>query len=332
MHITDFFDLTLLSQVMTEWSKSTGMATIAMDADGEYISGEIGFKDFCTKYTRGTTEGLRRCVACDSGNKGVYYCHAGLMDFSFDITLDDGTLLGKIIGGQILASEPDYNSFIQLADELGIDRNEYLNALGQIEIRSEEAIKASAYLLGRVVNLLVNSEYIKYKQKNVIRELDEENKQDVLTGVYNKKTCQNYLEYRLEKRTRVPFALLLIDIDNFKEVNDSWGHICGDHALIEVADTICKVFDENSMVGRFGGDEFMVIMKNTYDKELVYNKAKKICETIKLLDVDGDPNKKITISVGISFYPDDGNEYETLMEMADKALYSVKHNGKDGYK
>ncbi|MBE5964105.1 MAG: diguanylate cyclase [Lachnospira sp.] len=331
MHITDFFDLSLLSQVMTEWSKATGMATIAMDADGDYISGEIGFKDFCTKYTRGTKEGLRRCVLCDSNYKGVYYCHAGLMDFSFDIKLDDGTVLGKIIGGQILSSEPNYDNFIRLADELGIDRNEYLNALKNIEIRSEEAIRASAYLLDRVVNLLVNSEYIKYTQKNVIKELDEANKRDVLTNVYNKRYCQKYLEYRIGNKTRVPFALLLIDIDNFKEVNDNWGHICGDHTLIDVVEIIKSVFKEDSVIGRFGGDEFMVIMKNTYDKELVYDRAKDLCEAVRKLDVDGDVNKKITISIGISFYPDEGASYESLMQKADEALYSIKNNGKDGY-
>ena len=167
MHLRDFFDLNLLDSIMKDWSLATGMATIAVDNEGNYITSEIGFTDFCIKYTRGSSEGLRRCVKCDNECTGTYFCHAGLMDFSIDIMVGDN-YLGKIIGGQVLPNEPDEASFRELAVTFGIDPDEYIEALSKIPIKSEESIRASAKLLGDLVNMLVNFEYTKSKDKNTL--------------------------------------------------------------------------------------------------------------------------------------------------------------------
>lgn len=172
MHIRDFFDLNLLNELMKEWSLATGMATIAVDNEGKYITDEIGFTDFCMKYTRGSSEGMRRCVKCDNECKGTYFCHAGLMDFSVDIMVGD-VYLGKIIGGQVLPGEPDEEKFRQIAKELGINPDEYIAALRKVPVKTEEGIRASAKLLGDVVNMLVNFEYMKQQNGNLIQSLDE---------------------------------------------------------------------------------------------------------------------------------------------------------------
>lgn len=160
MHIRDIIDLRLLEQIMTDWSKATGMATIAVDHEGNYCTGDVGFTDFCIKYTRGSAEGLKRCVKCDNECSGTYYCHAGLMDFSAPIEVN-GHYLGKIIGGQILPKEPDEEKFRKLAVSFGINPDEYIVALRKVPVRSEEAIRASAKLLSDVVNMLVEFEYNK---------------------------------------------------------------------------------------------------------------------------------------------------------------------------
>lgn len=172
MHISDIIDLNVLEQILVDWSNATGMATIAVDHEGNYCSGEIGFTDFCIKYTRGSAEGLRRCVKCDNECKGTYFCHAGLMDFSTDIVVD-GQYLGKIIGGQILPEEPDEEKFRKLAVEFGINPDEYIEALSKIPVRSEDAIRSSAKLLGDIVNMLVEFEYNKKKnsgKQNVLKD------------------------------------------------------------------------------------------------------------------------------------------------------------------
>lgn len=178
MELKAFFDTNLLEQIMKEWSLATGMATIATDAEGNYITGEVGFTDFCIKYTRGSEEGMKRCVKCDTECSGTYFCHAGLMDFSIDIKVKD-EVVGKIIGGQILPEKPDEEKFRNLATEFGIDPDAYIEALRKIPIRTEKSIRASAKLLGDIVNQLVNFEYMKTKNERLISLLDNEIKEAV---------------------------------------------------------------------------------------------------------------------------------------------------------
>lgn len=132
-----FFDMDVLIQILTDWSTATGIGIIAVVEKGEYMMDPIGWKDFCMKYTRGTKEGLRRCVKCDQEGQGVYFCHAGLIDFTADIKIGDH-FIGKLVGGQVLPQPPDEEHFRNLAVELGIDPDEYIEALQDITVRTEE--------------------------------------------------------------------------------------------------------------------------------------------------------------------------------------------------
>ena len=200
MNITDFIDRQQLDSILTSWSKATGMATIALDANGEYISGEIGFTDFCMKYTRGCEKGAKRCIKCDQQGKDVYYCHAGLMDFSKDIVVD-GQYVGKIIGGQILPKEPDENKFRAIAEELGIDPDAYIAALRKVKISSEESIRAGADLLGLVVNSLVENVYY-HSQKNRQHDTVQERIGDVESYISNINSYTKNLD-KLEKNQKI---------------------------------------------------------------------------------------------------------------------------------
>lgn len=173
MDIRDFLDVKQLEQLMQDWSDATGLATIGVDSNGEYFTRDINFTDFCIKYTRGSEEGLRRCQKCDTECTGTYYCHAGLMDFSRDIIVN-GKKVGAIIGGQVLPEEPDEEKFRAIAEELGVDPDEYLEALRKVPIRSEHSIKASAKLLGDVVNMLVNANYQQQHDVSKIDKMDED--------------------------------------------------------------------------------------------------------------------------------------------------------------
>lgn len=171
MHIQDFFDLSLLEQIMEDWSKATGLAAIAVDNDGNYVTKEIGFTDFCMKHMRGSAEGLRRCTKCDNSNTGTYFCHAGLMDFSIDIMVGD-TYLGKIIGGQVLPNKPDEEKFRKIAAELGINPDTYIDALRKVPVKSEASIRSASKLLGDMVNLLIDFEYNKSSNNGLVNTLE----------------------------------------------------------------------------------------------------------------------------------------------------------------
>lgn len=171
MKIQDFCDMNKFEEIMNNWARSTGLATVAVGADGEYISDCYNFTDFCIKLTRGSQEGCRRCVKNDQEGKGVYACHAGLVDFGIPITLDDGTELGSIIGGQVLPEAPDEARFRSTARELGIDEDTYIEALHKVKVKTRDEIEASANLLGDVINMFVRTSYVTYVSKDLIDNL-----------------------------------------------------------------------------------------------------------------------------------------------------------------
>lgn len=171
MKIQDFCDMEKFEQIMKNWAVSTGLATVAVGADGKYISACYNFTEFCIDLTRGSVEGKKRCEQCDREGHGVYPCHAGLVDFGIPITLDDGTILGSIIGGQVLPENSDENKFRTTARELGIDEDKYIKALKKVNVKSREQIDASANLLGDVINMFVRASYTSWKNENLMGEL-----------------------------------------------------------------------------------------------------------------------------------------------------------------
>ena len=200
MNIRDFVDLKQLEEILNSWSKATGMAVIALDDKGEYMSGEIGFTDFCMKYTKGSEEGAKRCLKCDQEGSDIYLCHAGLMDFSRDIIVD-GMKLGKIVGGQILPQQPDEQKFRELAEELDIDPDEYTEALSKVSVSSEETVRAGVDLLNVVVNQLVSNQYDHHKDGQG-DELATSDIGDVVTYIHNINSYTKNLD-KLEKNQKI---------------------------------------------------------------------------------------------------------------------------------
>lgn len=170
MEIKDFTDMQKFEDIMANWAAATGLATVAVGADGKYISQCYNFTDFCIKLTRGSSEGCARCEKCDREGHGVYHCHAGLIDFGIPLEVD-GIKVGSVIGGQVLPAEPDEEKFRQVAREIGVNEEQYIEALHKVNVRTEEAINASAALLGQVLNHFINAEYAKKKNGVIIEKL-----------------------------------------------------------------------------------------------------------------------------------------------------------------
>ncbi len=173
MRIQDFCDMEKFEQIMRHWAVSTGLATVAVGADGKYISDCYNFTEFCINLTRGSAEGKKRCEKCDREGTGVYPCHAGLVDFGIPITLDDGTVLGSIIGGQVLPEHPDVQKFRATARELGINEDRYIDALHKVSVKTREQIDASANLLGDVINMFVRASYANMRNETLVNELKD---------------------------------------------------------------------------------------------------------------------------------------------------------------
>jgi len=166
MDIKQFTDMKKFEEIMAGWAAATGLATVAVGADGKYISQCYNFTDFCIKLTRGSSEGCARCEKCDREGQGVYRCHAGLIDFGIPLEIE-GERVGSVIGGQVLPAEPDEEKFRQVAREIGVNEEQYIDALHKVNVRTEKEIHASANLLGEVLNNFINAEYEKMKNKTV---------------------------------------------------------------------------------------------------------------------------------------------------------------------
>ena len=160
MDIKEFADMKEFEGLIADWAAATGLAAVAVGSDGEYISKSYNFTDFCIKYTRGSSIGCARCEKCDREGKGVYRCHAGLIDFAIPLMVN-GEKAGSVIGGQVLPKQPDEEKFRQVAREIEVDEEVYIQALKKVNVRSEETIHASAELLGKVMNYFINAEYAK---------------------------------------------------------------------------------------------------------------------------------------------------------------------------
>ena len=170
MDIKQFTDMKKFEDIMANWAAATGLATVAVGADGKYISQCYNFTDFCIKLTRGSSVGCARCEKCDREGQGVYHCHAGLIDFGIPLEIE-GEKVGSVIGGQVLPAEPDEEKFRQVAREIGVNENQYIEALRKVNVRTEKAIHASANLLGEVLNNFINAEYAKMKNRVIHEKL-----------------------------------------------------------------------------------------------------------------------------------------------------------------
>ena len=153
-----------------------------------------------------------------------------------------------------------------------------------------------------------------------------QNKFDSLTGVYERSAIENFAWQLVQGKK--PFSLLLIDGDNFKNVNDGYGHKVGDLVIMIIAEKIKNAFADIGIVGRFGGDEFIVILPDIIEYDAVWHACRNVHALFESFSVPEYPSLFMTITTGLSRFPKDGNSYEELFEKADKALYRGKQKGR----
>lgn len=162
-----------------------------------------------------------------------------------------------------------------------------------------------------------------------VTDIKSKSQQDALTGLWNRSYTEDCVDRILANGGSG--AVFMIDMDNFKSINDNYGHIAGDQVLKMFAETLHKFASEGDVECRIGGDEFVLFVRNETSKIALSNKASDIISDIcyKLEQSNFDTNT--SVSIGIAQYPDDGKVFKTLYNAADKALYYVKQNGKNSF-
>ncbi|MFA6079426.1 MAG: diguanylate cyclase, partial [Candidatus Omnitrophota bacterium] len=157
---------------------------------------------------------------------------------------------------------------------------------------------------------------------------------DPLTGLYNRHYLEQFVPQELKKAQagNYPLSLLMIDVDKFKKINDSYGHLCGDKALKHAAGIMKKTVRQNDTVIRYAGDEFLILLPGA-DKDTTSAICKNLLSNIEKnqLTIDKDRVLDITLSIGYAVYPEDSGEQLKLIDMADKALYLSKKQGRNRF-
>lgn len=172
------------------------------------------------------------------------------------------------------------------------------------------------------------------QQTNIQYENEEVNK-DSGTGILNKKTVTNMITADINMASEMhdsnEMYLCILDIDNFKMVNDTYGHYFGDEVIREFADALQRAVGDRGIVGRIGGDEFIALVKEAGSEEELRIMLKSMRKTLKLRLQERQPGYMFTTSIGVAHYPKDGTDYEKLFKIADSCLYIAKEKGKDRY-
>lgn len=179
---------------------------------------------------------------------------------------------------------------------------------------------------GRVQNKSIITEVTAIKEREERMALLAQT--DQLTGLNNKATFTLLAQTTLKRRGDCRHAMLMLDIDGFKKVNDSCGHDFGDKVLAAVAAQLKNSFRGSDIVGRVGGDEFMVLMTDISGEDAVVQKARKLCAEMRSIQIPGAAHARITVSVGVTFFAGD-KLFEPLYAEADAALYRAKSSGKN---
>ena len=209
------------------------------------------------------------------------------------------------------------------------------NTIFEVNKKRIEEAHETLYLFKDITEESTNQEIIqklaqRYKERSEI---------DLLTGIFNRASFMEHLQYLTYEADRSfsKIALIFLDLDDFKSINDTYGHKAGDAVLKIVVKRIRNSLRQSDLLGRYAGDEFVVALKNISNKEVAESITTKLLYTLSqpiLLEDQNDQTHEIyiTMSIGIALYPDDTKDIDELISKADSVMYEIKSKNKNGYK
>ena len=259
--------------------------------------------------------------------KGFFGCNntstVGIVNTLFEEERTDVVLVGFDLADETkqMLQNPEYHAVtvLQKQDQMG-----YLGMLSLNSLIKGEKSEQKYFDTGVI---MVDSDYLMEKKEK--KRYIGLSSTDALTGILNRRAFQVELEEQIRKKE--PGFFIFIDVDNFKSYNDTYGHNNGDLCLKHFAKAIQECFPEGSILGRYGGDEFVVYLKDV-TKESVYIYMEKFQKMIADLTLATGEKVHLSASAGGAAFPEQGEDFISLCRSADAALYNVKQNGKGAFK
>ncbi len=183
-------------------------------------------------------------------------------------------------------------------------------------------------LVALIITFIITNEKNKQDDK-----LQYNASHDALTDLPNRKLALEFLSYILasNERSQNKLAVLFIDLDNFKFINDSYGHVAGDFVLIEVAKRLTNILRKDDLIARLGGDEFILIVNNFKTNSDLETLCTKLISSVGEVIHDTQRSYQVGISIGIASSPQDSSKAQELLQFADTAMFKTKENGKNGF-
>lgn len=177
-----------------------------------------------------------------------------------------------------------------------------------------------------IVGINISGKVINYRKQE---QLEEKADTDLLTGLNNKLATERKIKEYIAKNPKSRAMMFILDIDNFKKINDTMGHAFGDEVLRSLGHQIGSIFRASDIIGRVGGDEFFIFLKNIMTDETIKKEAKKVENFFQDFKTGEYTKYSATASIGVAIFPEEGADFDSLYKAADQALYKAKKRGKN---
>lgn len=332
--IMEQFDLVLWQKVQKKFADLMDLPIVTIDEEGNelIISGE--FPRFC-KTVKANTEGHEQCRVCRKKNFDemckngqtilFYKCHANLLNIMVPVIIGKQAI-GAVVASSIAQRIRDVSACKELSDLLNLNKQELEDMLATIKPKSKEELERYGtllYALSQTVPELIHAKKISEQLALT----------DKLTGLYNRRYFMDALEKETARAKRFfkPLSLMLIDVDHFGKYNNNMGHPKGDILLKKMADIFRAYARPVDIIGRYGGEEFIIIMPecNEEHASIVAERIRSAVDSEKFDGQEGQPGGNVTISAGCITSMDLGLDAEQLIKEADNALYEAKNTGRN---
>ncbi len=345
MTFEELFNLEDIQRLQDDFAKATGVASVIITPDGTPITRASNYCHLCGKIAQGTEKGAANCRCskvllgqpAEQGPTLGKCLTAGLMNAGASI-LVGGCHIATWIVEQVRDPDQTEDELRGYALDIGADEDAMVEAFRKLPIMSREQFKQVAQSLYTLANQLSVSAYQNIQQARFISQQKQDQEKiaflahhDQLTGLPNRSLLEEHFEFAAGHalRTDTKMALCVLDLDGFKAINDSHGHLQGDQLLCDVAERLRAAVRTSDSVCRIGGDEFVILFTDLQKTGAISALIHKVLKCFEpAFNLEGVPHS-ISASLGVSVFPEDGDGFSTLFEHADAAMYFAKESGRN---